>query len=184
MLVQATTPEQSHQAGEWVSVGSVKYLRLRRTFKPVLKAFVIIIVLFCFEGFRYYYSVCTSSRLFDLAGGRSGLAWALASLGVVPDKPWLSQFLAAAFSDGLASDQVRCASLLFCLASLDFDYLVEWLGDFLEGKYSEDEAGDGTGLDLSLQKYAALVGVLGALAEMDSRQLRAAWLDQSLSPEW
>ncbi len=103
----------------------------------------------------------------------------------MPDKAWLSRFLQAAFSDGLASDQVRCASLLFCIASLDFDYLVEWLGDFLEGKYSEDEAGsDGTGLDLSLQKYAALVGVLGALAEMDSKQLRAAWLDQTLTPEW
>jgi hypothetical protein len=64
---------------------------------------------------------------------------------------------------------------------------VEWLGDFLEGKYSLEETngrGDGAGLDLSLQKYAALVGVLGALAEMDSKQLRAAWLDQTLTPEW
>lgn len=117
--------------------------------------------------------------------GRSGLAWALASLGTVPDKPWLSQFLAAAFSDGLASDQVRCASLLFCVASLDFDHLVEWLGDFLEGKHGDEGAEEGGGgLDLSLQKYGALVGVLGALAEMDSRQLRAAWLDQTLTPEW
>lgn len=109
----------------------------------------------------------------------------MASLGTVPDKPWLSTFLGAAFADGLASDQVRCASLLFCMASLDFDYLVEWLGDFLEGKHEADEeGGSGGGLDLSLQKYGALVGVLGALAEMDSRQLRAAWLDQTLTPDW
>jgi hypothetical protein len=93
--------------------------------------------------------------------------------------------LAAAFADGLASDRVRCASFLFCIASLDFEYLVEWLGDFLEGKHGTD--GDHEqqgGLDLSLQKYAALASVLSALNEMDSRQLRAAWLDQTLTPEW
>lgn len=125
------------------------------------------------------------------AAGRSSLAWALASLGVSPDRSWLGQFLAAAFADGLASDQVRCASLLFCIASLDFDFLVEWLGDFLEGKYGAGGGGDtegaslgASGLDLSLRKYAALVGVLEKLAEMDSRQLRAAWLDQTLTPEW
>lgn len=97
----------------------------------------------------------------------------------------MAQFLTAAFADGLAADQVRCASILFCLASLDFDFLVEWLGDFLEGKYGGDEgSAGGVGLDLSLKKYAALAGVLGALAEMDSKQLRAAWLDQTLTPEW
>ena len=118
------------------------------------------------------------------AAGRSGLAWALASLGVVPDKAWLSQFLAAGFADGLASDKLRCASTLFCIASLDFDYMVEWLGDFLECKHAGEALGQGGGLDLSLQKYAALVGVLGSLADMDAKQLRAAWLDQSLTPEW
>lgn len=120
-----------------------------------------------------------------LIAGRSGLAWALASLGVTPERPWMASFLAAAFADGLASDRVRCASFLFCIASLDFEYLVEWLGDFLEGKHGTD--GDHEqqgGLDLSLQKYAALASVLSALNEMDSRQLRAAWLDQTLTPEW
>lgn len=123
----------------------------------------------------------------SIAVGRSGLAWALASLGVVPDKAWLSQFLATAFADGLAGDKLRCASTLFCLASLDFDSLVEWLGDFLEGKYTAAAAKDASqsgGLDLSLQKYAALVGVLGSLAEMDPKQLRAAWLDQTLPQDW
>jgi hypothetical protein len=33
-------------------------------------------------------------------------------------------------------------------------------------------------------KDAALVGVLRALAEMDSKQPQAAWLDQTLPPEW
>jgi hypothetical protein len=103
-------------------------------------------------------------------------------MGLCPDnKAILSQLLSAAFADGLASDQVRCASFLFCIASLDFDFLVAWLGDFLEGKHGGHE---GAGLDLSLRKYAALVSVLGALAEMDSKMLRAAWLDQTLTPEW
>jgi hypothetical protein len=143
-----------------------------------------------------------------LAAGRSGLAWALAALGITPERRWLGSLLAAAFADGLASDRVRCASFLFCIASLDFEYLVEWLGEFLEGKHGTDgareqpggilagekggsagqasgaPAGATGGLDLSLQKYAALASVLGALNEMDSRQLRAAWLDQTLTPEW
>ncbi|KAF6265486.1 hypothetical protein COO60DRAFT_958686 [Scenedesmus sp. NREL 46B-D3] len=113
--------------------------------------------------------------------GRSALAWALASLGVTPSKQWLGRYLSAAFEGGLASDQLRCANALFCIASVDFEYLVEWLGDFLQG--GADSAGVSGGLDLSLQKYAALAGVLGALGEMDSRQLRAAWLDAS-DTEW
>jgi hypothetical protein len=113
--------------------------------------------------------------------GRSALAWSLASLGVTPSKPWLAQYLSAAFEGGLASDQLRCANVLFCIASVDFEYLVEWLGDFLQGA---DSAGSSGGLDLSLAKYAALAGVLGALGEMDSRQLRAAWLDASGTEWW
>lgn len=52
--------------------------------------------------------------------------------------------LTAAFNDGLAADQLRCASLLFCVASLGsdgFDQLVDWLGRYLEGD----------AVDLSLQ---------------------------------
>jgi hypothetical protein len=113
--------------------------------------------------------------------GRSALAWSLASLRVAPSKQWLAQYLSAAFDGGLASDQLRCANVLFCIASVDFEYLVEWLGDFLQG--GADSAGSSGGLDLSLAKYAALAGVLGALGEMDSRQLRAAWLDAS-GTEW
>lgn len=120
-----------------------------------------------------------------LAAGCSGLAWALASLGFTPERRWLGSLLAAAFAGGLASDRVRCASFLFCIASLDFEYLVEWLGDFLEGKHGADgDREQPGGLDLSLQKYAALASVLGALGEMDSRQLRAAWLEQTLTPDW
>lgn len=112
--------------------------------------------------------------------GRSGLAWALASLGMAPARPWLGQYLSACFEDGLAEDHVRCANVLFCIAALDYEYLVEWLEGFLSG----DTAIGGSGeLDLSLEKYAALVGVLQALSEMDSKQLRAAWLDLS-STEW
>lgn len=118
--------------------------------------------------------------------GRSALAWSLASLRVTPSKQWLGQYLSAAFEGGLASDQLRCANVLFCIASVDFEYLVEWLGDFLQGADSAaggSSGGPSGGLDLSLQKYAALAGVLGALGEMDSRQLRAAWLDAS-GTEW
>lgn len=97
------------------------------------------------------------------------------------DRSFLTSLLNAAFADNLASDQVRCASTLFCIASLDFEHLVDYLGEFLEGQHQEAEGG---GLDLSLQKYGALVGVLGALSEMDSRQLRAAWLDQTLTADW
>lgn len=112
--------------------------------------------------------------------GRSGLAWALASLGVVPARPWLGQYLSACFEGGLAEDHVRCANVLFCVAALDYEYLVEWLEGFLSGDAS---LGGGGELDLSLEKYAALIGVLQALSEMDSKQLRAAWLDLS-STEW
>lgn len=38
--------------------------------------------------------------------------------------------------------------------------------------------------DRGCMKDAALVGVLRALAEMDSKQPQAAWLDQTLPPEW
>lgn len=112
--------------------------------------------------------------------GRSGLAWALANLSMVPTRPWLQQFLAACFECGLAEDRVRCANVLFCIASVDYEYLVEWLEGFLSGEATLGGAGE---LDLSLEKYAALVGVLQALSEMDSKQLRAAWLDLS-STDW
>jgi hypothetical protein len=190
------------------------------------------------------------------AAGRSGLAWALATLGVAPEHAFLGPFLSAAFADGLASDQLRCASLLFCVASLDFGYLVEWLGAFLEGSVGADGSigapggGGGGSIDLSMQvrcaapqlqrraargsrrracqrrahglctcrvmqtlglalpaawlraasaahpvlrppppamphqKYAALAGVLAALGDMEPRQLRAAWLQQTTDPAW
>eukprot|EP00775_Hariotina_reticulata_P011605 gene11605-11749_t len=111
------------------------------------------------------------------AGGCSGLAWSLAALGVGPSKPWLSSYLTVAFAGGLAEDQLRCANVLFSVASLDFDFLVEWLGEFLAGQVG----GSGDLVDLGLEKYAALAGVLQALGDMDGKLLRAAWLELSNS---
>lgn len=72
------------------------------------------------------------------AAGRGSLAWSVAALGVSPGEPWLSAYLTAAFAGGLAEDQLRCANVLFCVASLDFEYLIEWLGDFLAGQVNAD----------------------------------------------
>lgn len=116
------------------------------------------------------------------ARGCSALAWSLAALGVRPPKQWLWAFLSAAFADGtLADDAPRCAGVLFSLASLDMEGLVEWLSDFLAGSGGPDGRGadDASAIEGGLQRYATLAGVLGTLGEMEGRELRAAWLEQS-----
>jgi hypothetical protein len=44
-------------------------------------------------------------------------------MGAHPGASWLSEFMAAAFEGDLAADEAACANVMFCVSSLDMDFL-------------------------------------------------------------